>query len=339
MRKFIYFIIFLTIILIGSQFLIPYYYNVPVRKNAGPLIDKRLKTTYQIHIENDQPELVLIGDSTLAESIDQEYLTELLGIETYKIGNHGSASAVWYLILRNNIAVSAYKPKHIVLFFRTSILTTPEFRTTGKYEIFINEAATPDDTLMLEYAYLNHMNSFEKWFDQYVTPYAYRSKVRSSIENVIKYQALQKVLGVDRGEIIVAMDTVFGEADIAQLSAMITSADSYLLEDQRLDFNAQLNKSFLPEIIRISQENNIQLTLVYTKTVNSNETEETRALLKSYMANLTQYLSQNNVEFMDYSNDERVLDSFFVDPLHMNADGRHLFTEIFAQDYTEILRP
>lgn len=339
MRQFKYFLFFVVILVFESFFVIPNHYNVPRVKNAGPVLGEDFKRKYQVYIEKNEPELILLGDSTLYENIDQNYLMELIEEKTYKIGNPGSASAVWYLILKNNIIPASHKPKRLYLFFRTSMLTTPEYRTTGVYEKFIAEAGTSDDALLMEYAYLSQMTWLEKWFDQYVPLYAYRAKIQNSIEGIIKYHALQELFSVNKDEIDFALDAVFGETDIMQVKEVVTTAESYPLKDEMLDFDLRLQNSFLPEIIRICQENNIKLTLVYTKTSNIKLSAKTEALLDAYKYKLIQYLDDNDVGFVDYSNDERVLDDFFYDPLHMSAEGRHLFTEIFAQDYIQTIIP
>ena len=45
----------------------------------------------------------------------------------------------------------------------------------------------------------------------------------------------------------------------------IATAKSYLYTPDQLDFAAQLDKSFLPDIVGLAKENNIQLILVRTK--------------------------------------------------------------------------
>ena len=150
-----------------------------------------------------------------------------------------------------------------------------------------------------------------------------------------------QVLGVRQKEVDSSLDDVFSDdfrpREIVQLNDMITMAGTYLHEEERLDFSAQLPRSFLPEIVRICQENNIQLTLVYTKTIYAEQSEESARMLESYRNDLFQYAAENNINIIDYANDERVLESFFEDSVHMNSEGKHAFTEIFAADYAKLL--
>lgn len=337
MRNFKYYIMFTLLLVAASWVVIPRYYQVSMLKNAGPLFDDAVKMTYQHHILETQSDVILLGDSTLLDSIDETYLTELLGTQSYKIGNPGSASAIWYLILKNNIATSPVKPEQLVIFSRASMLTTPEYRTTGKYEESILEAALPEDALVIDRAYLSQMNELEKVFDKYLPLYGYRARIRKSIEDFMKYHISGRVMDFDYKQVDASFDDVFGDRELVQLSDMITESETYLHNEKRLDFDTQLPNSFLPEIVRICQENDIQLTFVYTQTIYTDQSEQTASMLADYRSDLFQYAAENNIQVLDYLNDERVQESFFNDPVHMNEYGRQAFTEIFAADFAEFL--
>ena len=337
MRSFKFYFFFTLLLLILSSLIIPAYYGFPYPKNPGPLFGDSIDMTYQQHIVENNPSVVLLGDSSLKHSIDESYLTELLDQQTYKIGQPGSASAIWYLVLKNNIATSQVKPEHLVIFLRASMLTTPEYRTTGKYEKTIVDIALPEDMLVIERAYLSQMNWLEKNLDYYLPAYGYRARVRVAIENLFKYRIPNQIWNYRLKDVEDSLEAAFGKPEIIQLNEMITMAETYTHAPERLDFNAQLPNSFLPEIERICDENNIQLTLVYTQTIYADQDPKTTELLAAYRSDLFQYAVENNIQVLDYLGDKRVVKSFFNDPVHMNAEGQHNFTEIFATDFSEFL--
>lgn len=328
------------LILISSIF-IPLYYGFPYVKNLGPSFDAPLDLSYQEEIMQNDPSVVILGDSTLKHSINQNELSELLGVETYRIANPGSASALWYLILKNNIATSPVKPAQLVIFSRASMLTTPEYRTTGKYEPIIASAALPEDTLVIERAYLSQMSGLEKLADQYIPLYAYRPRLREALENISKFRIPNQLLGVRLKDVERSLgdvfDEQFGARELGELSNMITQAEVYLHESERLDFDAQLPNSFLPEIVRICNENEIQLILVYTQTIYEDQSPATAKMLEDYRQALFEYAAENDIQVIDYLGDERVQPSFFDDPVHMNAEGASRFTKIFAEDFAKFL--
>ena len=338
LKNYLYVLVSLIIL---SWVIIPKYYGLPYIKNAGPILTDEIIMDYQEHINETNPHIVLLGDSTLEDSISEAPVTEGLGYQTYRIGKPGSASAVWYLILKNQIATSSVKPKQLVIFSRASMLTTPDYRTTGKYEESIVELALPADSLITERAYQSQMNPLEQNLDRYFPLFGYRAYLRKSIENLVKYHAPNQILDVRPKDVENALGNVFddqfGSRELVELNNMITMAETYLHEEERLDFYAQLPNSFLPEIVRLCEENEIQLTFVYTQTIYEDQDPKTTRLLNAYRSDLFQYAAENNIQILDYLNDERLTPDFFNDPVHMNASGKAAFTEIFAADFAKFL--
>ena len=85
------------------------------------------------------------------------------------------------------------------------------------------------------------------------------------------------------------MNKVFGNQnfDPDQFNRAINLAENFLYTDENLDFEHQIDRSFLPEIIRLCKENNIKLILVRTKTLRfSREVPEPPAL-NEYIDDLT----------------------------------------------------
>jgi lysophospholipase L1-like esterase len=102
-----------------------------------------------------------------------------------------------------------------------------------------------------------------------------------------------------------------------------------------LDFELQLPRSFLPEIVRLCKENGIQLILVRMKTLNFPVVETEPRALSEYISDLRAYLDQNDVVLLDFSHDVRLTSAHFLDAVHMNAEGRAVFTPMLA----DALRP
>jgi len=286
---------------------------------------------YQQNINREKPAIVLIGDSTLDHGVDEKYLSDLINKGIYKLARHGSASAAWYLLLKNNITNARHKPDQVVIFFRGTMLTTPEFRTTGTYQVLLDELAEPDDQLLIDLAYVSQMNWLEKKLDSYFPLYAHRQLVRTSLERAIKYPFLKSALNLNEVDVDEAVNKVFGDSQIAQLNAIINAVDSYLYQPEKLDFESQLPRSFLPEIIHLCKENNIQLVLVRIKVREFSTPETQPEGMNDYIHSLEKYLKQNDVVFFDFGTDPRIDTSEFYDPLHMTETGQKAFTEILAE--------
>ena len=337
MLRFRYYLAFSFLFISGTYLAIPAYYHVPFVKAPGPLMDANIYRAYQQSINKDKPSVVLIGDSTLDHGVDETYLSNLTNKSVYKLARHGSASAAWYLLVKNNIINARHKPEQVVIFFRGTMLTTPEFRTTGTYQVLLDELAKPDDQLLIDLAYISQMNWLEKKLDSYFPLYAHRQLVRTTLERVIKYPFLESALNLNGTEVDEAVNKVFGDSQIAQLNAIINAVDSYLYQPEKLDFEAQLPRSFLPEIIRLCKENDIQLILVRIKVQEFPTLESQPVGMHEYVNSLEQYLSQNDVIFLDFGTDPRIDPGDFYDPLHMTEAGQKTFTEILAESLREVV--
>lgn len=325
--------IFLLLTLAFLSVAIPLRYGIRYPRPVGPLFDSFYKRDGLRDIATKKPQIVMVGDSVFMLGVDRAQLAEGTGKTVYGIGVAGSASALWYAVLERDVIPSPYKPEILIIVFRDTMLTTPGYRVHGSYFTQLDEYATPDDTLIIERAYTNLLNPLEKVSERFFPLYGSRLSLRAALDRLLRYSANGWFLDCDRGCTDVAMGTVFGAGNIEQnlLSDAIGTAESYLYSPQALDFDSQLERSFLPEIVRITRENGIRLVLVRTKTLRFPDEETEPLELKTYMNKMSAYLEANDVVLLDYGQEPSLEDRFFYDPLHLNEDGRVIFTALLIE--------
>ena len=177
------------------------------------------------------------------------------------------------------------------------------------------------------------MTFLEKWADQYFPPYSGRLVVRQTFNERVRVLLPELLAGCDMDCADAALSPVFFRRGFENklLKRAVSSAEDYLYTPDKLDFNKQMPLSFLPEIVRLCHENNIQLILVRMKTLRyPNQATEPRAL-SNYISDLTAYLDQYNVILLDFSHDARLTLDDFLDSVHMSAQGRVKFTLMLAE--------
>ena len=317
-----------SILLLGLLFVyIPFRYQTSYPAPIGPRFDNRIRTTYTDLLNQEQPEVLLFGDSMLGPAVDDQVVANALGKKTTLVSLPGTASTIWYLILKNNIVLAEHKPQYLVLFFRDAMMTVPGYRVTGRYFEQIDEFASPDDTLLIQRAYIDQMTPVEKFMEAYIPLYSSRWQIRQSIDYHIRYTLGRLVLGCDPACMDYAMEVVFeaNNLDVTFLSEAIASSDEYFYTPERLDFEAQVDKSFLPEVIRLCRENGIQLILVRMPILSFEDPGTQPEGLDAYVQDLAVYLQENEVPFFDFDNRE-FTGSYFTDSLHLNERGKALFT-------------
>jgi hypothetical protein len=332
---------FLALTIILSSFILPRRYKMPYPQTLGPQFTPQVKRDYIDAISVNQPELVLVGDSLLYLGVDPQILSGQLGIESYSFGIPGSGSAAWYLLLKNVILATSYRPKYIVILFRDTMLTAPSVRTTGRYFAQLDDFAGRREPLVSELAFINLMSPIEKFAEQYFPLYSARWNLRAGFDERIRYTAPSVLLNCQMECADEAINSVFGKQrmDVVAVNQAAEDAGRILYTPAMMDFDKQIDRSFLPAMIELAKENELVLVLVHAKTKQfPPNASEPRALIR-YMKSLETYLSgQDGVYYMDFAHDPRILDSYFFDDLHFNAEGREAFTKMLAEQLQSILK-
>lgn len=316
------------------------YKNISYPFQAGPQFDDNIRTNYQDYINENHPSMVLIGDSMLQRGVNSDKLGQELNQKILNIALPGSGSTLWYLIIKNDILLASTPPAYLVLFFRDSELTAPGLRVQGQYLEQIDEFAASSDQLLIQRAYINQMNPMEIMAEKYFPTYSLRWKIRSNLDYYIRYSLPTYFLACSQTCTNQAMARVFGENNLEPkiLSNAIDAGDDYLYTNKSLNFNKQVEISFLPEIIRLCRENHIQLVAVQMKTLRFSKVSLEPPTLKSYRVDLKEYLQKNNAIYLDFSNDSYIHNNLFFDPLHFNDKGKEVFTDLLAKTLTPHLR-
>ncbi|HCK65062.1 MAG TPA: hypothetical protein DHW49_02250 [Anaerolineae bacterium] len=335
MRFFLKFFLILTLSLfLTSAFLINanhLTYPFP----SGPITDSELRLVHLKFIEEEKPQVVLLGDSTLKLGVDSNLFEKQINKPIYNISIPGSASALWYLILKNNIVESSYKPPYLLIVFRDTILTAPAFRVHGNYFTQIAEFARQNEPLLIENSFTNYMSPLEIAAERYLPLYSMRAKIREDIDNHI-HHLIPSLLGCDPICVQTSLDNLFTFAEINPIlpGDEIRAAESYLYTSEQLDFDTQLNRSYLPEMIRLAKENNISIVFVRIKV--KTDTEHQLAL-GQYIEKLSSYFADNEIYFLDFGDDTRLTSNLFQDAIHLNESGRELFTQLLAEEMNKII--
>ncbi len=318
---------------------IPIHYHVPYPKDIGPQFDSHIRRTYIDLLDEQQPEVLLFGDSMLGPAVNDTAVADQLHKKVLLVSLPGTASTIWYLIIKSNIVVAEHKPKTLVIFFRDAMMTVPGYRVTGRYFEQIDEFASPDDKLLIQRAYINQMSLPEKIMEAYVPLYGSRWTIRQTIDHYIRYSLGKIWLHCNSSCMDLAMENVFkaNNLDLTFLSDAIAASDEYMYTDERLNFNEQVEQSFLPEIIRLCKKNDIQLILVRMPIQTFAEPGSAPEGLNAYIQNLSAYLKENGVPFFDF--DQKQFPSeYFSDMLHLNPKGQAVFTPKLIESLKTVIQ-
>ena len=327
----------LTALLLLVPFALPVIFHGDYPHAAGPTFDKFATRQYLREFEKARPEVILLGDSILTKGVDLETFQALSGKSAYKLDIPGSSSALWYLLVNSNIIEAEPAPQALVILFRDTILTAPTFRTTGPYFTLIDKFASPDDTLVLQRSYLVQLTPMQAALEMYFPPYTYRGDLRDKLDAGLRH-VLPRQIGCDRECADDAMTNVLGDMRAEAFAASLRQAEASLYTPQQLNFAAQVDQSYLPEIIRLAQKRGIQLIFVRAPTyIFPNPSDEPPAL-KQYLLDMTAYLAARDIPLIDLSQVQGIGPAQFVDPHHMSLEGKAIFTPVFAEAVKKVLK-
>jgi hypothetical protein len=327
-------------VLILSSFILPGYYDIPYPQVLGPQFSPQVRRDRLEAISENRPELVLVGDSVLYLSVDQEMLAEHLGKSTYSMGVPGSGSAAWYLILKNVLLGTSYHPKYVLVLFRDTMLTVPSFRTTGRYFGLVDDFAGRREPLVTQLAYVNQMTPLERMAEGYFPLYSARWEIREGMDSRLRYGAPSMLLGCSPECTDDAMNSIFGRerVDVTALNQAVEDAGQILYSPVAMDLEREVERSFLPAMLQLAKENDIRLIFVRTKTLLYPEYASEPFALRRYIQSLQEYITGSGAYYLDYAQDKRIKDTFFFDSLHFNEEGKEAFTKMLAEDLEPFLK-
>lgn len=329
--------VFILMVLLSSLAVLSAFDGLYPRP-LGPQFDIRVAQNYRNDIETQKTEVLLLGDSMLGKGVDAEKLEEYLGQSVYKVDIPGGSSAMWYLIMKSNIYPADYTPKTLVIFFRGTMLTTPDFRVEGSSNLgLLNKYATMEDTLFRRLAYTERMNPVDKAFSLYLPIYGYRTEIVTALDAGFRHTLPGLLNGCDPECADDAMEEVL-RSDIApeQLADYIIRSDMVLYAGRKLDFPYQLGHSFLPEMVRMAKEKGMGVVMVHMPTEIFPDTALEPEGLAGYNADMEVYLEAQGIPLLNFEHDPRFLPEDFTEPTHLNNEAKQRFTKILAEALLEL---
>ncbi|MDH3349414.1 MAG: hypothetical protein OEM02_15110 [Desulfobulbaceae bacterium] len=329
-------------------FITLFYFDTPEEYNKVNRTDK-LKDSCMLsdkmhhgiikQINQEQPDIILLGNSMLGEGVGDQQLSKLLGLKALKVWNGGSASAWWYLTLKNIFPKCKHRPRYIGIFFRDTFLTLPKYRVNGKYKIVINNFARKDDIVLDRLAYLDDQ-SFVKYYMKYYFPlYRDRTDLRNSFDLKIE-ELVEKITGAEQTKPY--MKSCFSQERlnkdlVNQSQLQAESFKNSKMEERKFT----PTRSFLPHMIEESKKLGVKIFFVRVKRLRDLDPEAEPEEVKQYINQLSSYLAEENIPFLDFTHQPGLKKEHYIRGDHLTRGaGRTLFTRLLAERINQdILTP
>ncbi len=285
-------------------------------------------------LEKAQPRGVLLGDSMLETRIDPRTLRAVTGERWEVLGQSGSSSAMWYLMMKNLIAVPSPPPRTVILLFRDRQLTLPAHRTDGGYRKTI-ETYMRDDEPVLEELLRTSERQRKPWLERVAQAMypaqwrreLYRDRILSTaLDLVASSREYDKIRGDTRA--------IFRPRNLRRDRSQDFESEEggqRVLDDEEQDFGDAVERSFLPHILEIARHRQIQLVFfrVKRKPRSADQLASESPSTPVYFQALRAYLEKAGAQLIDETRDADVTLDFYGSDDHLAPAMMKPYTELF----------
>ena len=287
-------------------------------------------------IQQTNPEYVFIGNSMLNTRIDIEHLNKLSNKKSFMFDFSGSLSAEWYLMVKNFVLKLEKKPKIIFIFFRDQNLTFAD----SNYEINKLMRQTLWHKKKKEYKLEEIIFSnrdlevkIKTYLEKIYPIIQFRGKIDDEL-SIFLLKLVNKIFGAGLKRDVINQRFDFNNLIIDKNTNNDNDKGKTLITKKK-DFDDEVNLSFLPEIIQIAKNLEIQINLIrvqdtapalpYYKKHNARE--------KVYLNKLSKYCSEIDVcNLIDFTGHPLITTEMYSSKSHIKENYMKKYTEIFFNE-------
>lgn len=282
-------------------------------------------------LRSDPPEVVVLGNSMVGWGFDDRLFEQISQAPTTSIWRKGAGSAWFYLALKNLILAES-KPRLLIIIFRDNILTRPELRVWDRFKNDIDALAQDDTPLLDELAYLNHKNA-DYYFTNYLPFYAKRSLWSDRVKFMVEQYVSENIMGIEVGDLIFSLNKMFTSNGIKYREPGNQSYyQSTRLEADNLRFEQNVKTSFLPHILQLCRQLDIDLVTVRIQRLVDLEQLRDTELVDRYISDLGTYARQHSFVLIDSTGKNWLDRSHYAANDHLKESGKRRFTrEIYRE--------
>lgn len=280
-------------------------------------------------LQEARPEYVFLGDSMLNSRIDGPYLSKLLdGRRVSVLAPGGSATARWYLALKNYVIPCGVRPRVVFVFFRDRYFSQPLLRTDGRYRREMEASMQADEPVVRRL--LDRSPGVGPGLSQFVERLYPVMELRATVREDLRKMAATSVSSkAEREALIEQTNASFG---IQHLRPDLPSELTFAEEEQSGPFSSAPDASFLPHLLELAGRNRLRLCLVRVKRrPNEGNIRTQDPDLRGYVAALKSYVQGSGHYFYDETDDATLTLASYQDGDHLHEEARNSYTQHFRR--------
>ena len=289
-------------------------------------------------VRDVQPQFVVIGDSMAGIRIDPLQLSRQARTSVVGLYQQGSPVAYWYLAFKNLAIENDLKNlRGAIFFFRDDQLTTQVQVTPGSLDRVAKQREPELDRVLAA----NRLGGFSEVHRAARNAYQF-DRTRVWLEPKLLGAPSTYALRATANKALTAPELVNAiNTEVFALDRLrpFEAADLAAADARALDFDANVDDSLLPEIIRLAERSKIKLAFIRVQRRPSADGPPPQSSeLRAYVAALKGYLEARGAYFHDDWGDPDEPLSEYADGDHLTAEGRIRYTQRFAERHARFLQ-
>ncbi|MBY0496481.1 MAG: hypothetical protein K2Y23_19920 [Cyanobacteria bacterium] len=283
-------------------------------------------------VREAQPQFVVIGDSMAGIRIDPRQLSRQTNTGVVGLYQQGSPVAYWYLVLKNLVAENELKNlRGAILFFRDDQLTTQVQVAPGSLDRVAREREPELDRILAA----EKLGAFSDVHRTARRLYQF-DRTRLWLEPRLNRWPAEMVEPARADDFVDAINNrLFALDQLRNFEGTDLAAST----DDSLDFAANVERSLLPEILRIAAAHQIRLAFIRVQRRPTPDGPPPQSdALEKYSEDLKAYVTANGAYYHDDWGDPEEPLSLYADGDHLTAAGRVRYTELFARRHARFFQ-
>ena len=289
-------------------------------------------------LNSDKPGIVFLGTSVCTEGVDEVLMSKTLGINARKYCGHIQKTLFYYLFTKNVLLDKRItkRPSTVVILFAGKGLTEIREKIFYDEEFYVNTLSTDDDDHILqELLYLANrkplLTALVRHSFFLTKLEVYRQFIKNKISEITDLITNSRVDGLR-----VTTNRIFQpekmmkhryELEIEKVMQRSTGGP----ESQ--SFARMVEKTALPRLIEVSQQNGLQLIAVHMPMNYGLDESPEGQNLRTYFEDLELYLAASGIPFINLRDSDEFNDEHFPvgDGVHLGHEGRKKFAKVFGE--------
>jgi len=277
-----------------------------------------------------QPEYVVVGDSMAGVRLDPAQLSRRLGHSVAGLYRPGSPVAYWYLALKNfAIRNELHSLRGAVFVFRDDQLTAQVVVDP----LLLDTAARDEEPELDRVMAAHRLGRFSG------VHRAARALYQFDRTRVWLEPRLTKAPAGFAADPPALLNTINTEVFALDKLRKFDASDLPQTDDAALDFDREVGRSLLPEVLALAKSAGVRLAFVCAQRRPTEFGPAPRSRpLTIYLQQLEKYLVANGAYYYDDRGDPDEPLSVYADGDHLTSRGRAIYTDRFAERHARFFQ-